>query len=191
MAALRSRSGRPAPPPLDERQLYDYAVGQLARQMRTVAQLKRLMRGRVEPGPEGEAHIDAALERLRDHGYLSDPRFALSYATARKDNQRLGRRRVAQELLQKGVPAQVVHTEVAAAYQDIDEDAQARAFLVRKRVPPLTGDRDEDRRTLARVFRMLLRAGFAAATASRALRGLRASPEDLSALEEGGTDDPG
>jgi len=36
--------------PLDENALYDYAVKALGRRMRTVAELKRLMRSRVETG---------------------------------------------------------------------------------------------------------------------------------------------
>src|SRR3984957_1134588 len=48
---------RKKPEPLDEAALYQYAVGALARQMRTVAELKRLMSRRVEPGEAGEAKV--------------------------------------------------------------------------------------------------------------------------------------
>lgn len=183
MAPFRSRSADRVP--LDERQLYDHAVGLLSRSMRTIAQLKRLLRGRAQPGPAGEADIEAALARLRDHGYINDQRFALSYATARKDTQRFGRRRIAQELLQKGVPADVVSAEIATAFENVDEDSQARAYLARKRVPP-----PRDQKAAARIFRMLLRAGFPPSAATRALKNLREQggaelPEDLGALEDG------
>lgn len=193
--STEKRLGRATPQPLDEQKLYEHAVGLLSRQMRTVLQLKRLLRARAVPGAEGEAAVDAALARLHDHGYLSDPRFALSYATARKDTQRFGRRRIEQELRHKGIAAEVVSSQLDTAFQDVDEDAQARAFLRRKRVPPLDGkDRDKDTRAVARIFRMLLRAGFAPGTATRAVRTLR-SPGGLAddeaaflALEEGGTE---
>lgn len=183
MASFRSRTADR--PPLDERQLYDHAVGLLSRSMRTVAQLVRLLRARARPGPAGEADIEAALARLRDHGYVNDQRFAQSYTTARKDTQRFGRRRITQELLQKGVPADVASAEVATAFENVDEDAQARAFLTRKRVPP-----PRDQKAAARIFRMLLRAGFPPSAATRALKGLReqggaALPDDLGAIEDG------
>ena len=41
--------------PLNEAGLYDYAVKALGRQMRTEAELRRLMKARVEPGERGEA----------------------------------------------------------------------------------------------------------------------------------------
>ncbi|MFO0574060.1 MAG: RecX family transcriptional regulator [Polyangia bacterium] len=195
------RAGRAAAQPLDEQQLYDRAVALLSRQMRTVTQLRRLLRAHAAPGADGEAALGAALARLHDHGYLSDLRFALSYATARKDTQHFGRRRIAQELLRKGVAAEVVTNQLDTAFQDVDEDAQARAYLRRKRVPPLDGkDRVKDARDAARVFRMLLRAGFSPGTATRAVRGLRsagaAALDDaaLTAMEEAaadGADDPG
>jgi hypothetical protein len=55
---------RKRPQPLDEAALYQYAVGALARQMRTVAELKRLMSRRVEPGEAGESKMAAVVARL-------------------------------------------------------------------------------------------------------------------------------
>ena len=43
--------------PLNEQGLYDYAVKALGRRMRTEAELRRLMRARVEPGERGEAVV--------------------------------------------------------------------------------------------------------------------------------------
>lgn len=195
-AGRAGRSGRAEAQPLDEQQLYDRAVALLSRQMRTVAQLRRLLRPHAAPGADGEAALGAALARLHDHGYLSDPRFALSYATARKDTQRFGRRRIAQELLRKGVASEVVTNQLDTAFQDVDEDAQARAYLGRKRVPPLDGkDRVKDARDAARIFRMLLRAGFSPGTATRAVRGLRSAGAALDdtalvAMEEAAADGP-
>ena len=53
----------------------------LARRMRTVAELKRLMRARVEePESEyGETLIELVIRRLKDQGYLNDSRYAAYY----------------------------------------------------------------------------------------------------------------
>ena len=42
------------PEPLEETQLYDYAIAALGRRMRTVTELKRLMHNRVEEGEIGQ-----------------------------------------------------------------------------------------------------------------------------------------
>jgi regulatory protein len=65
--------------PLNEAALYEYAIGALGRRMRTVAELKRLMRSRVEEGDPGEAKIDAVITRLKEQRYLNDTNFAADY----------------------------------------------------------------------------------------------------------------
>ena len=45
----------------------------------------------------------AAILRLREHGYLNDAAFAETYARLRQENEKLGQRRVRQDLQQKGV----------------------------------------------------------------------------------------
>ncbi len=63
---------RKKPEPLEEAALYDYAVKALGRRMRTVAELKRLMRSRVEEGDSGEVKMLAVVARLHEHRYLDD-----------------------------------------------------------------------------------------------------------------------
>src|ERR1700753_3246890 len=92
---------RKKPEPLDEAALYQYAGGALARQMRTVAELKRWMSRRVDPGEAGEAKIAAVVTRLLDQRYLDDPAFASTYTRLRQENQGFGKRRVQQELTRK------------------------------------------------------------------------------------------
>jgi regulatory protein len=162
----------------DEQALYDYAVFALGQKMRTVAQLKQLLRRHVESAAAGAALIESVVARLKSHNYLSDGRFAAEYSAQRKQGQRLGRRRVAQDLLQKGVPAEVVTREVEAAYAETDEETQARAFLSRKRIA-----RPADKRAEARLFRMLARAGFSAGVVVRILRKWNIEVDEL--LESG------
>src|SRR3974377_1148725 len=90
---------------LNENGLYDYAVKALGRRMRTEVELRRLMAARVEPGERGEAVIRAVVARLKEYGYLDDVAFAETYARLRQENEKLGSRRVRQDLKLKGVKA--------------------------------------------------------------------------------------
>ena len=57
-----------------EQELYDYAIGALARRMRSVAELKRLLRNRVEADTEiGKTLVELIVVRLKDQGYLTTP----------------------------------------------------------------------------------------------------------------------
>ena len=163
----------------DEASLYNYAVGALGRRSRTVVQLRRLLRKRVSADAAGEALLDSVIKRLKDQNYLSDARFSESYSRLRKENQRWGQRRIEQDLLQKGVPAEVVTREVAETFAGTDEETQARAFLARKRTRKPT-----DQRETARVFRMLARAGFSGSTAMKVLKQWDLDPEALAQLAE-------
>ena len=51
---------------LNEAGLYDYAVKALGRQMRSEAELRRLMTARAEPGARGEAAVAAVVARLKE-----------------------------------------------------------------------------------------------------------------------------
>jgi regulatory protein len=60
-----------------EGELYEYAVGALARRMRSVAELKRLLRQRVDAKTEiGQTLVELIIRRLKDQGYLNDARYA-------------------------------------------------------------------------------------------------------------------
>src|SRR5690242_21622356 len=91
-----------------ENQLYEYAVGALSRRMRSVAELKRLLRQRVESQTEiGQTLVDLVIRKLKDQGYLNDATYAAAYSAFRRDNQKLGRRRIATDLKAKGVHGEV------------------------------------------------------------------------------------
>src|SRR5215813_5758973 len=91
-----------------EEELYEYAVGALGRRARSVAELKRLLRNRVEADTElGKTLIDLIIVRLKDRGYLNDAKYAASYSSFRRDNEKYGRRRVITELKIKGVHQEV------------------------------------------------------------------------------------
>lgn len=172
---------RPKRRTYSEDDLYEYAVAALARRMRTVAELKRLMRGRLED-PESdysETLVELVIRRLKDQGYLNDSQYAAYYSSMRRDNQKVGRRRVITELKTRGVHGSVIDKAVEAAYEGVSDEKQARDYLRKKRM-----EKPQDRKEAARIFRQLIRAGFASKTIFAILKKWDVEDEVLSALEE-------
>jgi len=163
----------------DEESLYEYAVGALGRQMRTVAEIKRLMRRRVGDQPHGELLVEVVVARLKQYKYLNDTSYAESYTRFRKENEKFGRLRVAQDLKAKGVHADIVDSTVRSAYDEVNEEQLAREFLQRKRI-----SKPENQKQAARVFRALSRAGFPSRIIFRILKTWDVDDETISALEE-------
>src|SRR6201996_8876148 len=126
--------------PLGEAGLFEYAVGALARRMRTVRDLRRLMKARAEEGEAGERAMDAVIVRLKELNYLSDTRFAEDYTRVRKETEKFGRRRVQQDLMMKGVGKDLVASTLETAYEDVDEVALARQYIARKRMKQPSGE---------------------------------------------------
>ena len=171
---------RPKKRSYSEDELYEYAVGALARRMRTVAELKRLFRARVEDAESeyGETLIELVIRRLKDRGYLNDSQYAAYFSSLRRDNQKFGRRRVVTDLKVKGVHGDVIEKAVNAAFEGVSEERQAREYLRRKRVA-----KPKDQKMAARVFRQLARAGFGTKTIFSILKSWDVDEETLSLLE--------
>jgi regulatory protein len=162
-----------------EDELYEYAVGALGRHMRTVAELKRLLRQRVEAETEvGQTLVELIIRRLKDRGYLNDSQYAASYAGFRRDNEKFGRMRVVTDLKAKGVHGDVIDKAVSSVYDEISEEKQARAYLARKRP-----QKPKDQKQAARIFRSLMRAGFGSKTIFKILKHWDVDEEVITALE--------
>jgi regulatory protein len=171
---------RPKRRQYSEEEMYEYAVGALARRMRTVAELKRLMRARVED-PESEyaeTLVELVIRRLKDQGYLNDSNYAAYYSSMRRDNQKFGRGRVITELKTRGVHATVIEKVIETTYDGVNEERQAREYLRKKRIK-----KPKDQKETARIFRQLLRAGFASKTIFAILKKWDVDDETLTALE--------
>jgi regulatory protein len=171
---------RPKRRSYSEDDMYEYAVGALARRMRTVAELKRLMRARVED-PESEyaeTLVELVIRRLKDQGYLNDSNYAAYYSSMRRDNQKFGRGRVVTELKTRGVHASVIEKAVETAYEAVNEEKQAREYLRKKRMP-----KPKDQKQTARIFRQLARAGFGTKTIFTILKKWDVDDETLTALD--------
>jgi regulatory protein len=133
---------------------------------------------RAEPAASGEAAVQAARARLKEHGYLNDQSFAETYTRLRQENEKLGARRVRQDLHRKGVRAEVVEEAVAARYGETDEETLAREHLERKRIK-----KPENEKETARVMRRLVAAGFSTGTIYKILRQWEVDEETLAGLE--------
>ena len=163
-----------------EDELYEYAVEALGRRMRTVAELKRMMRARLEDADSeyGQTLVELVIRRLKDQGYLNDLAYAASYSSLRRDNQKFGRMRVVTDLKAKGVHGAVIEKAVDAAFEGVDEEKLAREYLRRKRL-----EKPKDQKQAARVFRLLARAGFGSKIIFKILKKWDVDDETLTALE--------
>jgi regulatory protein len=161
-----------------EAQLYEYAVGALARRMRSVAELKRLLRRRVEPGELGETLVELIIAKLKEQRYLNDAQYASTYSSLRRENDKFGRRRVITDLKSRGVHSEVIDKAIAGTYENVNEEKLAREYLRRKRLP-----KPSDQKQAARIFRSLVRAGFGTRTIIAILKKWDVDDEVLTALE--------
>jgi regulatory protein len=163
-----------------EEELYEYAVGALARRMRTVAELKRLLRARVEDADSdyGKTLVELIIRRLKDRGYLNDSQYAAYFSSLRRDNQKFGRMRVVTDLKTKGMHSDVIDKAVEAAYEGVSEEKQAREYLRKKRLV-----KPKDQKQAARIFRQLARGGFGPKTIFSILKKWDVEEETLTELE--------
>jgi len=177
---------RPKKPrePLTESALFDYATASLARRAQTVAELKRKLRTRVEPGETGEQKIAGVVTKLKDYRFLNDASFAADYTKLRQENDKLGRRRVQQGLMQKGVHPELVTSTLEAAYENVNEEHLARDYIERKHMA-----QPKDQKEAARTMRRLIAAGFAPPTVFKVLRKWVPDEASLDELDAADADD--
>ena len=101
---------------------FEYAVGSLARKMRTVRDLRRLMRTRAEPGEAGETAMDAVIARLVDLKYLSDTRFAAGLHASCGRKMRSSASGACNRIWpRKASGKNLIASTIATAYEDVDE----------------------------------------------------------------------
>ena len=146
--------------------------------MRAEADLRRLMQRRGEPGEGGEAIIAAVIAKLKENRYLDDQSFAETYARLRQQNEKLGERRVKQDLKQKGIHESLIAETLEARYGQTNEEALAREHLERKRL-----HKPENEKETARIMRRLVAAGFSTGVIYKILRQWDVSDEALAVLE--------
>ena len=109
--------------------------------------------------------------------------FAETYARLRQQNEKLGERRVRQDLQQKGLNAEIITETLDARYGQTNEEALAREHLERKRLR-----KPENKKETARVMRRLVAAGFSTGVIYKILRQWDVPDEALAALDNLGED---
>jgi regulatory protein len=131
-------------------------VRYLAHSPRTVAQVRKHLRSRGC----GAAAIASAIARLTDLRYLDDRGYAERFVAAAGGGRPRGRRRLQQELLQRGVARPTVDRVLAEAFGPDAESAaldRALARAMRGTARPL--DAAARRRIMARLVRRGFRPG--------------------------------
>jgi len=161
--------------PLPAQALWDFAVKALAARAHSSGELRRKLAARAERA----ADVDEAIARLRDYGYLNDNRFAENFAGAKLENNGLGKSRVLIDLRQRKVSPALAQRTVERVYKDVDEMELIASFVHRKvhTKAPLA-EALEDPKTLASVYRRLIRAGFSASNVIQSLKRI-AKKQDL------------
>jgi regulatory protein len=122
--------------------------------------------------------VELVIRRLKDQGYLSDAKYAAAFSALRRDNEKLGRRRVITDLKVKGVHGEVIDAAMESTFGEVNEEKQAREYLRRKRL-----QKPKDKKQTARIFRQLMRAGFGAKTIFGILKKWEVEEEVLEELE--------
>jgi regulatory protein len=125
------------------------------------------------------ADADAAIDRLKDIGYLDDQRFAEGYAAARVENEGFGRMRVLNDLRARRVSGEMAEQAVEHAIGDKSEAELIDAFMERRMHSVFAGGKIDDEKKLAAAYRKLRRAGFGSGPILAALKRIAARPEGL------------
>jgi regulatory protein len=149
---------------------YTLALSWLARRELTERQVRaRLLRRSL-----AAEEVDAAVDRLRREGALDDRRVAGAYARTAVRLKGRGPLRLRRDLQALGVSGAAARDAIDEALAETPEETLIERALTRRW--PASGA--ADRPTLARLYRALLRQGFAADKVMAALRRRGHSGED-------------
>ena len=136
----------------------------LSARFRTTAEMTRRLRDSAWP----EDVIQETIALLLDSGYLDDARYAEAY-TARRQAQGYGSRRIRAELLQKGVPREILEKCTPA-----EESAPANDTALKKALRRAANGRDlTNPREFQKAVASLIRKGFSFSQAKEAVEGMR------------------
>lgn len=97
-------------------------------------------------------YVDAVIEYLKEYNLLNDEAYAYSYAENLRKVKKFGKRRIEQELRQKGIPYEIITDAVAEL--DFDDTEQLCAMVSKK----LGGD--FERKSIDRAYRYFVSRGY-------------------------------
>lgn len=166
-------STAPLDPEKARRLVFQRAGKLLAAKQRSVEELReRLLEGRGAT----RANVEAAIERLREYGYLDDARFAQSYASLRVQQRPIGRQRLQRDLWLKKIDKKTADAALDELFA-VTPEAEMIDRAIEKRVR-LRG-KPKNRAEAKKLFDHLLRQGFAFELVSEKVRAiLKADVED-------------
>jgi regulatory protein len=162
--------------PLDRRRTRTAALGLLARKAWTRRDLARRLRRRGAPPDVAEAVV----ADLEARGYVDDRAFAAAWAEGRARDRAVGRERLREELLARGVARPLAETAIARAFEETDELTRARTAGLRRlaALQRMTPDRAS-----RRLHDYLRRRGYPGDVVRQVLRALRAGAVPDEAVE--------
>lgn len=156
----------------------NYALRSLGARALSSGELRQKLGLRAEHA----ADVDAVLGKLKEAGYLDDRRYAESFASARLENEGLGRARILRDLRQRRVAPALAEQAVKRAFRETDEIELIEAYLRRKLRGKDLGSWLADDKNLASAYRRLRYAGF---SGGNSIRVLKRYAERAGELEEG------
>lgn len=168
------------PKMLDYDALMDYALRALSGRAHSLGEIREKLRRRCLQ-PED---VDAVMLKLKDAGYLNDRKFAESFASARLENDGLGKMRVLRDLRQHRIAPKLAEQVVQKTFESSDEVKLIENFLARKYRGKQLGAFLSEEKNLASAFRRLRYAGFSAGNSIRVLKRYAAQPDVLDTLED-------
>jgi len=177
-----------APKRLDVEGLMNYALRALGSRALSMGELRQKLQRRAET----RSDVDAVIAKLKEAGYLDDRRYADTFATARLENEGLGRSRVLRDLRQRRVAPALAEQAVNRAFKETDETELIEAYLQRKfRGKDLKSWLAEEK-NLAAAYRRLRYAGFSSGNSVRALKRYAERADELEGTETDGpeSDEP-
>jgi len=164
---------------LEGEALWEYAVRVLGGRAHSTGELREKLRRKAARVSD----IDPTIARLKEYGYLNDHKYAENFATARLENQGLGRTRVLADLSRRRVAPAVAQQTVGKVYREIDEEALAEQFVRRKFRLADKESLFREEKEMASAYRRLLRAGFRSAIIVKVLKKFARDPDLLDGFE--------
>jgi regulatory protein len=146
---MARRASRPAAP---SGSAYDAAVRYLGARNRSVAEIRRHLRGKRFD----DAVIDAAIDKLRAQRYVDDGAFARYWVEQRDTHRPRGERALVSELMQKGLSREVI--ELALGEREPDADVKRARELIKRPITRWMTLSDVDRKR--KIHQYLAQRGF-------------------------------
>jgi regulatory protein len=164
---------------LEAAALWEYALRVLGGRAHSSGELREKLRRKALRA----ADVDPTIARLKEYGYLDDRKFAESFASARLENEGLGKTRVLADLSRRRVAPAVAQQTVGKVYQDVNEQALAEDFVRRKFRMASKESLFQGQKEMASAYRRLVRAGFRSATVVAVLKKFARDPDLLDGFE--------